>query len=245
MDTRKLLIADASAEFCTALAHTLGGAYDLRICHDGFEARAMLDSFQPDVLVADLTLPGLDGLSLLKAAAAGAYRPAMLILTRFMSSYIERVVEQIGIDYLMMKPCDLSAVAERICDLAERPKVIPVPVPVGDVTLTDMLLMLGVSIGSRGFQCLDAAVTLYEQSPNQSVTKVLYPAVARICGGRKEAVERVIRTAISRAWERRDEKIWRLFFTPCRDGFVCRPTNTVFIATLAERLRRQNQSEAQ
>lgn len=244
MEIRRLLVADASAEFCDALAAVLGGTYELRICHDGLKAKTLLDSFQPDLLVLDLTLPGLDGIAVLRAAAAAPCRPSILVTTRFLSSYIESAVEALGVDYLMMKPCDLRALADHIHSLSDCGTRVFVPAG-PEVSVTNMLLALNVSTKRRGYRYLETAVTLFEQDPGQSVTKSLYPAVAKLCGCSRASVERAIRAAVHCAWERRDEKVWRLYFRPCRDGSVPRPTNTEFIATLAERLRQQSSRKVQ
>lgn len=244
MDTRKLLVADASASFCTALTEALGGAYELRICNDGLQAREMLESFRPDILVTDLALPGLDGISLLKAAGYAPKRPAILVTTRFLSPYIESAIEGLGVDYLMLKPCDMRALVERIRDLTQC-ECTAIPLPCARTSVLNMLLALNVPVNRKGYQYLETAIELFEKDPQQSVTKVLYPAVAKICGGSRDSVERAIRSAIEAAWNRRDEKVWRLYFMPCRSGTVPRPTNRAFIATMADLLGRQEHRQAQ
>lgn len=244
METRKLLIADATVSFCTALTDALGGAYELRICYEGLQARALLETFQPDVLVTDLALPGLDGLSLLKAASFAPKRPKTLVTTRYTSPYIENAITEVGVDYLIMKPCDVYALVERIQDLS-RSECGSIPLPATQKAASNILLTLGIPARRKGYQYLQTAIELYEQDPLQSATKVLYPEIAKRDGGSKESVERAIRGAIQAAWERRDEKVWRLYFTPCREGFVPRPTNTAFIAALAACLNRQKQDQAQ
>lgn len=239
MDTRKILVADASLEFCGALSDALGGAYELRICHDGLQTQSLLETFQPDVLVLDLTLPQLDGIAVLKMAVSAFHRPSILVTARFLSPYIERAVEALCVDYLMVKPCDIRAVADHIHDLAGRNGEVLFTRPDPAVTVANMLLNLNISTKRKGFRYLEEAIAMYEKEPGQSVTKVLYPAVAKQVGGSKDSVERAIRAAIHAAWGRRDEKIWRLYFTPARDGAVPRPTNTAFIATLVECLKRQ------
>lgn len=245
MDTRKLLVADASVSICASLGNVLGGAYELRVCHDGLEAQALLNSFQPDILVIDLALPGLDGLTVLKTAACAGCRPSVLVTACFVSPYIENAVRALNVDYLMVKPCDIHAMAERIHDLADGVAGTAVAPPSSGNTVANMLLALNVATKHGGFRRLEEAVILYEQNPDQLVTKHLYPEVAKRCGGNSRSVERAIRSAIHSAWARRDEKVWRLYFHAGRDGSVPRPTNTAFISTLAELLRRQNQEWAQ
>ena len=86
MDTRKILVADASLEFCGALSDALGGAYELRICHDGLQTQSLLETFQPDVLVLDLTLPQLDGIAVLKMAVSAFHRPSILVTDKRFST---------------------------------------------------------------------------------------------------------------------------------------------------------------
>ena len=245
MDTRKILIADPSPEFCGALSDLLGGAYELRICHDGIRAQSLLESFQPDVLVLDLTLSGLDGVAVLKTAVSAPKRPATLVTTRFLSSYVEKIVETLGIDYLVLKPCDARAVTEHVHDLAGQGGRASFVAYDPEVTMANMLLNLNVPTKRKGFRCLEEALALYEQDPDQSVTKVLYPEVAKRVGGSKTSVERAIRGVIHSAWAHRDEKVWRLYFQPTRDGTVPRPTNRAFIATLVECLKRNNRNRMQ
>lgn len=245
MDTRKILVADASLEFCGALSDLLGGAYELRICHDGLEAQSLLESFQPDVLILDLTLPQVDGIAVLKMAVSSIHRPAALVTARFLSPYIERSVEALGVDYLMAKPCDARAVADHVHDMANRGGNLSILRPDRTVTVATMLLNLNISTKRKGFRCLETAISLYEKHPGQSVTKVLYPEVAKQLGCSKDSVERAIRAAIHTAWTRRDEKIWRLYFPTGREGIVSRPTNTAFIATLVECMKRQCRDQMQ
>ena len=245
MDTRRILVADASTEFCGALSDILGGVYDLRLCHDGIQAQTLLGSFAPDVLVLDLALPRLDGIAVMKTAISMPKRPAILVTARFLSAYVERTMDTLGVDYVMMKPCDMQAIADHVHDMAnlQGTPVLPCPSPAASVA--NMLLNLNIPAKRRGFRCLEVAIELYEQDPGQSVTKVLYPEIAKRVGGNKVGVERAIRAAVHTAWARRDERMWRMYFPVGGEGMVPRPTNRSFIAALAERIRRQGSGRKQ
>lgn len=244
METRKLLVVDASAGFCAALTDALGGAYELRACNDGLQARALLESFQPDILVTDLALPGLDGLSLLKAASFAPKRPKTLVTTRYTSPYIEHAIDEVGVDYLIMKPCDVYALVERIQDLSQS-VCGSISLPVARTVSSNILLTLGISVKHKGYRYLETGIQFFKIDPQQSMTKALYPAVAKRYGTSRESVERAIRSAIQSAWNNRDEKVWRLYFQPCRNGMVPRPTNKAFIAALADLLGQQERQKAQ
>lgn len=241
MDTRKLLIADANEEFRTALAELLRGTYTLRVCGNGHEALSLLHSFHPDILVLDLMIPGLDGISLLYAAAADLICPVVLATCRYMTDYMTESADKLGISYVMIKPCDLRATADRIQDLTQRihPPLVSRPDPRAYVS--NLLVTLGIPTNRRGYTYLREAILLMAQDPDQTVTKVLYPAVGNLCRGNKEQVERSIRTAIEKAWLNRDDRVWQLYFPPGADGIIPKPSNAAFISRLADALNLQQE----
>ena len=236
MDKLKMLIADGSEEFASALADLVRGAYVLRQSRDGLEALALLGSFRPDILVLDLMLPGLDGISLLRQAAAAGLQPMVLATSRYVSDYVVEAVNQLGVGYLMMKPCDVRATAARLQDLTQRLKQPLFTQPDPRTAVSNLLLALGVPTKLRGYTYLREAVLERMRDPAQSVTKELYPTVAALCAATPIQVERSIRSAIAAAWTRRDEQMWRMYFQPDPDGQLPRPTNAAFISRLADSL---------
>ena len=244
MERLKLLIAEGTEDFRIALAETLRGAYTLRECDDGVTALELMASFQPEVVVLDLMLPGLDGLTLLQRAVAAQLHPIVLATTRFHNEYVVETAQELGVAYIMVKPCDVRAVAARLADLSQRihPPVVSQFDP--KTYISDALLSLGIPTKLKGYGYLREAIVLMAQDPTQSITKVLYPAVA--AAYKKENlridakhVERSIRSAIFRAWERRDDALWRLYFTPDGTGNLRRPSNGAFISRLSDGLRRE------
>lgn len=237
MEVRKLLIADGTEEFRLALADLLRGAYHIRTCRNGLEALELMRSFDPDVLVLDLMLPGLDGISLLQTAAASGMHPIVLATTRFVSDYVMESIDRLGVGYLMVKPCDVRATATRIGELTQRIKQ-PLPKrPDPKNHVSNMLLALGIPTKLRGYSYLREAVQVMARNPGQSITKELYPAVAMECRCAAVHVERSVRSAIAAAWEHRDEKIWRMYFQPDSNGNLQRPTNAAFISRLSDSLK--------
>ena len=228
---QKLLIADCSEEYRIALSAALSGQFQVLCCRSGTEALAMLHQERPDVLVMDLMLPELDGLTVLERAHADNIRPMILAATPIYSGYVLNCVQRLGIEYLVRKPYDIQAIADRIRDLSLRlngqePRVDPV------AYVTNLLLALNISTKHNGFDYLREAVLLMAKDPAQSVTKVLYPEVARICDCNKKNVERSIRNALEKAWERRNAEKWQKYFPYAEQ----RPSNSVFISRLAEAL---------
>ncbi|HIT34503.1 MAG TPA: response regulator [Candidatus Faecousia intestinigallinarum] len=236
MEMLRLLIADGSEEFCEILAEQVRREYYFKTCREGREALSLLRSFQPDILVLDMMLPGLDGVSLLQQAASTGHKPMVLATTRFVSSYVVEAVQRLEVGYLMVKPCDVQALIQRLQDLSRRLKTPVFTLAEPRTTVSNMLLRLGVSTKLRGYCFLREAVMLMAKDPAQSVTKELYPAVAALCDGNPKQVERAIRSAIHSAWAARDEKIWGQLFPPDSDGNIPRPTNAAFISMLADML---------
>lgn len=238
MEMLKLLIADGTEDFRQALADALRGAYYVRTCSDGREALEQLRSYGPDVLVLDLMLPGLDGISLLQQAAAAGMCPMVLATSRFINDYVLEAVERMGVGYLMLKPCDVNATVARIADLSGRIRQPLLSRPDQKSQVSNLLLALGIPTKLRGYAYLREAVLLMAARPGQSITKELYPTVGELCGTTAMHVERSVRSAITAAWERRDERLWGLYFPPDSAGNLARPTNAAFISRLADGLLR-------
>ena len=175
MQKRKLLIAEESEELRTALADLFRGSCQVHCCADGSTAQRELLEFRPDVLVLDLMLPGYDGISLLQWSAEQGIRPMVLAITRFCSDYVAESAQRLGVGYLMLKPCSLSALAARVADMNQRIRTASEPPTDPGSRISSLLLTLGVPPKLRGFMYLKEAVVLYREDPLQSVTKVLYP----------------------------------------------------------------------
>jgi hypothetical protein len=189
------------------------------------------------VLLLDLMLPELDGISLLQWAADMGMRPIVLATTRFVNDYVLESAGRLGVGYVMVKPCDIRAVIARLGDLSSRIGT-PVAVrPDPGSQVSNLLLALGVPTKLRGFTYLRESILRMEKDPTQSITKELYPAVAQQCLCEPMHVERCIRGAVQAASEHRDEGMWRLYFAPDETGAIPRPTNGSFIIRLAAGLR--------
>lgn len=231
---KKILIAETSVLFCEQLTSCLTDDYAVRMCHSGLEAQRILTDFQPDVLVMDVMLPELDGISLLKFVSSQPHRPNILLTTCLLSAYVEAAIRSYSVDMVMVKPCDPSVIAERVRDLSCVNPETPVQLPKKDPTLSDVLLHLDIPSKRKAFAYLQMSVELYEANPCQGITKRLYPAVAAAYRTNPVAVERAIRQVVHEAWERRNDAIWRQYFQTDRSGCVPRPTNAEFISQLAE-----------
>ena len=240
MDLLKLLIADDCDEFRQALADTLPNRYILRTCRSGDQALELLRSFRPDILVLDLMLSGIDGLTLLQTAADEGIHSKVLVNAYQISPYVQRILDRLQVDYTMRKPCSLQAIAARVADLAADAQPLPPSSFDPEDLISTVLLHLGLGAHLDGFRYLLSAVPLYSHDTNQAITKELYVAVAELHGKESRQVERSIRSAIDRAWQQRTDKIWAQYFTPDPHGIVPRPSNGRFISRLARLLIEQN-----
>lgn len=239
MAQRKLLIADKSEEFRYALAAALREEFQILHCGTGPEALEALRSFRPDVLVLDLMIPGLDGISLLHTSAEEGICPAVLATVSLPSKYIDEAAALLGVSYLLVKPCNIRATAQRIREIN-----LPIHSPKAIATdprkaVSELLLSLGFSTKLRGYTYAREAILLLWKNPDQSMTKELYPAIAHLCDTNSKQVEHCIRTAIEKAWLRRDNRIWQHYFLPSPDGTIPKPSNAVFLSLLANSLTLQ------
>lgn len=224
MDAPMLLIADSDPEFCQALTEALDGRFPVHCCCGGREALSLLRSLSPDILVLDLMLPELDGITVLQLSQEDGLHPRVLALTSIENRYIADSADRLGIDYTMRKPCEVSAVALRLEDL---------------LTWEDrryiqgLLAHLGFSKDHDALRFLPDAVAMMHDNPRQSVTKELYPAVGKRSVPRESAakVEKDIRSAINLAWEQRDKALWEKYVPPGP-----KPTNRKFLLYMAQAL---------
>lgn len=227
---RKLLIADCSEEYQSALTAALQGSYHVLCCHTGTEAWILLHQEHPDIFVLDLMLPLLDGVTLLERARSEGIQPLILAVTPFFSPYIESCAQRLGIQYLIRKPFEIDAIVARINDMGQRANSTSKADPVSYVTA--VLLSLNFSTKHNGFSYLRESILRMSADPSQSITKALYPSVAHMFDCNKNNIERSIRTAMDYAWEHGDRNLWHHYFPDATQ----RPTNAVFISRITEAL---------
>lgn len=237
METMTLLIADCSDDFRNALAQALQGQYRIQCCRTGREVLELLQTEVPDLVVMDLMLPEIDGISLLQQLRASGIRPLVLAMTRLVNDYVLDTATELEVAYMMMKPCDIRAVVGRVRDLLRQKPRPKISAPDKQTHVSNILDSLGFSSKLRGYYYLRTAILISIDTPMQSVTKELYPAVAHQMKCTPAQVERSIRNAIQKSWENRVEEVWLQFFTENSAGIIERPSNAAFINRLAERIQ--------
>ena len=230
---QKLLIADSSEPFSSALADVLGSDFEIRICSDGETALDLLLSFSPDVLILNLQLPFKDGLTVLQEAAS--LPPYILAITSYLTPYVERCAASLGVAYTMITPA-VNALRVRVMDMINQacPQA-------GQDDLAASVCMhlhiLNFMTHLDGYQQLCAAIPRFHTDPHQRLTKELYPAVALECGCKdSRSVEHSIRKAIEAAWKARNHTVWAKYFPPDDSGDQPCPTNKEFISRISQML---------
>ncbi len=244
MEKRKVVLADASEEFRRLLAEAVAKEEDLEIVGSTGDGAALLELIRdqkPDVAVMDLILSGMDGLAVL--GELGELRPRVLVLSSFAGSSLAEQAAALGADYLMLKPCRLSALVDRIRQLAaERGRLQTMQGERDEQSLerqvTAIIHEIGVPAHIKGYQYLREAIrlTVEDMDVINAVTKVLYPAVAKKFGTTASRVERAIRHAIEVAWDRGDLETLQKYFGYTVSNAKGKPTNSEFIAMIADRI---------
>jgi len=251
MDKWKVVVADAGEDFRRLLVETLNGESDLAVVGDtgdGAEAVELCRQNQCDVVVMDLILSTLDGVEVLSQLTGLLPRPRILVLSSFASSSVADLAASKGADYFMMKPCKSGSVVERVRQMvtALRPGDTGAgPSANLEATVTAIIHEIGVPAHIKGYQYLREAIMIAVEDMDviNAVTKVLYPEVAKRYNTTASRVERAIRHAIEVAWDRGDLETLQKYFGYTVSNAKGKPTNSEFIAMIADRLQLQRKDK--
>ena len=148
---QKILIADASEQWRELLEKAMADAYLVRTSPDGTKTMQSIEEFEPDVLVMDLMLAGNDGLSILKALEGSPTRPRVIVTGRYFSNFITNALERYQVDDLILKPCAVQSITERVAEVLAQVEGEPVRLPDPEDHITALLVRLGAptSLTSR------------------------------------------------------------------------------------------------
>lgn len=253
----KVLIADDNKDFVDILQDYFEKQEEFLVvgtAYNGLETLDLISLKMPDVVILDIIMPHLDGIGVLEKIAQTEdmiSRPKIVMLTAFgQESMTQRAVE-LGADYFVLKPFDLDTLANRIRQLTSgAPTVKPnsssssyQPTPVRtrslDVDVTNIIHQMGVPAHIKGYQYLRDAILLVVNEVNLlgAVTKELYPNIAQKYQTTPSRVERAIRHAIELAWDRGNVEMMNKFFGYTINLQRGKPTNSEFIAMVADKLR--------
>lgn len=261
MQERKIqiVIADDNKEFGDILCEYLSSQSDIEVvglARDGNEACDLITSKMPDIAIIDIIMPHLDGLGVLEKLISLSLkkRPLFIVLSAVGQDKITQRALALGAEYYVVKPFDMEVLVSRIRQLrgtnhnaiirseytmeSKTPYLAPSQRNI-EVEVTNIMHEIGVPAHIKGYQYLRDAIIMVVNDLDiiNSITKQLYPTIARDYNTTPSRVERAIRHAIEVAWSRGQvEAIDALFGYTVSIG-KGKPTNSEFIAMVADKLR--------
>lgn len=255
MSQIKVLIADDNREFVGLLRDYLLEQSDINVigvAYNGNEVLEILEEDIPDVMILDIIMPHLDGLGVLEKLKDFnfASQPKIIMLTAFGQENITQRAVELGASYYILKPFDMEVLINRVRQVVGN-KVVststtsrpsyqqPIRSRNLDANITNIIHEIGVPAHIKGYMYLREAITMVynEVEILGSITKVLYPRIAEKFNTTPSRVERAIRHAIEVAWSRGNVDAIRNLFGYTVSTSKAKPTNSEFIAMVADKLR--------
>jgi len=244
----RIVIADDNRDFCELLKEFISQQEDFEligIAYNGLEALQMIQENNPDVVVLDIIMPHIDGIGVLEKLfnSNTNNKFKIIMLTAFGQESVTQRAVELGADYFILKPFDFNILASRIRQLAKGESVSQYITPTKpknlDIAVTNIIHEMGVPAHIKGYQYLRDAIIMVVGEINLlgAVTKELYPMIAQRYQTTPSRVERAIRHAIELAWDRGNVEMMNKFFGYTINLERGKPTNSEFIAMVADKLR--------
>lgn len=252
--TLKILFTEEQNSFGRSCTQALKGkGFDVKLTpKNGTEVLRLVQSEQPDVLIMDAIMASIDALGVLNQLKKNPSkkRPIIMVISGVDNQRFENEVLQAGADYYFLKPFDVQMLVERVVmmtswqlsggkmDVAASPHISDSEL---EVLVSDIMRQIGVPAHIKGYQYLREAIILsiHDTEMMNSVTKVLYPTVAKRFSTTSSRVERAIRHAIEVAWDRGDVDVLSSYFGYTIQNSRGKPTNSEFIAMISDKMRLQ------
>ena len=249
----KILIADENPAGRQALCNELrkAGFKNIEEATNGEDALIKIGRFHPDVAIIDIWLSKLDGIGVLRNCRSLHFGddlpPAFIIVSMVSNQSIFVDAVKAGADICLMKPYNMESLCRHIESLAANRYSVAEVTEEGrdedspdiETQVTRIIHQIGVPAHIKGYQYLRTAIllTIRDSDMINSVTKVLYPSVAKKYQTTTSRVERAIRHAIEVAWDRGDVDTLNSYFGYTIQNTRGKPTNSEFIAMIADNLR--------
>ena len=230
---QRLLIADSSNIYAKRLIKELSDEFLIEICTDGSAVLEKLSMFQPDILVLDTMLRGIDSYTVLHTLRAAGHSTSVIVLSDLTDSLTVKRLNALAVNSIIPKPCAVNFVIANIKDLSFRLRYPNVHDWCVENEIDQILLSLSFRMGPGSNKVLWHAVMYRYQNPDCSYTKELCPAVAKLCGGNALQVEKAIRDAVGRAFEDGDKGIWQMYFPVGKAGQCYKPGADAFVSRIA------------
>lgn len=256
MEKLKVLIAEDNPRIATQIERILQEDPEIDIvgkAEDGIETIGMIDETEPDVVMLDLIMPKLDGLGVLdrlsKRKDTGK-RPEIIVVSGIAQERITETAFNLGAAYYILKPFDNEMILSHVQQFKPGArKFIASPEEHRrsdemarynlESDVTNIIHEIGVPAHIKGYQYLRDAIMMSVDDSEMlnSITKILYPSIAKQHGTTPSRVERAIRHAIEVAWSRgKVDTIDELFGYTVHNG-KGKPTNSEFVALIADKIR--------
>lgn len=260
MSTPKIVIGNDTPEQGIAWANRLKkiGAFAVTRKMNG---RIILDCVRedmPDVLILEAKMQEMNAVQVItEIKMMNAKFPIIIVVANFEMPVVEEEVMKLGAKCFMVKPFDATEMQQRIMDMTKYDRSLkfiePEPLKAAEdvpqdleCIVTDIIHQIGIPAHIKGYHYLRYAIMLSVKDSEMinSITKMLYPAVAENYRTTPSRVERAIRHAIELAWDRGDVDVLNSVFGYTIRNSKGKPTNSEFVALIADKLRLQFKSHA-
>ena len=251
----RIFLIDESEEFRTQLEEALRREGDMEVvgqAHSGSSALSKISLNKPDVVLLSSVLPELDGVGVAQEIQKmfGSEVPAMIMYSSFNIDAVMGQAVKAGVVYCFQKPFSVPILAERIRGILHRTEE-PVEERFGnerlEVAVTNIIHEVGIPAHIKGYHYVREAIIMAVNDLDSinAITKILYPSIAKKFSTTPSRVERAIRHAIETAWSRGDVDVLNKLFGYTVSNDKGKPTNSEFIAMIADRLHLHLQGAAQ
>ena len=249
-ENTKVLIVDGNNEYCgkcSSLLKTYG--FDTVIApRDGLRVAQLVGELSPELVLMDIFMPKLDAIGVMNAVRDMdlGYAPKFLITSTFYNQMLEKELINAGAVYFFLLPFDVEVMVERIVQIAGTNSGVKgfsetavKNEPDLELMVTEIIHQIGVPAHIKGYHYLRESIMLSVKNPENinSVTKLLYPTVAKKFDTTPSRVERAIRHAIEVAWDRGDVDTLNSYFGYTIHNGRGKPTNSEFVAMISDKLR--------
>jgi len=260
-----IVIADDNKEFCNILSDYISRQKDMivsGIAENGVEAIKLIEKKKPDLVILDIIMPVLDGLGVLEKLNAMDIdpMPRIIVLSAIGQDKITQRTISLGADYYVIKPFNMEVLIKRIrqmlnktIDSGDVRKTltyldnteikINISQPVDMIAqITNIIHGIGIPAHIKGYMFVREAISMVVNDMEllSAVTKELYPAIGKKFNTTPSRVERAIRNAIDVAWNRGQVETINKIFGYTINNEKGKPTNSEFIAMVADKLRLEN-----
>jgi two-component system response regulator (stage 0 sporulation protein A) len=244
MKNAKILLADSDENIRSLLKQTLEQEERVALVEDtgdGEEALRRLEANDYDLLVMDLVLTSIDGMELLARLGRKKIRPRVMVTGCMTGVSMINRLHSLGCDYYMLKPNQVSGIVDRVLMFLDDDGDGSIHDQSMSTQVTAIIHEIGVPAHIKGYQYLREAILIAIEDMDviNAVTKVLYPQVAKRFDTTASRVERAIRHAIEVAWDRGDLETLQKYFGYTVSNTKGKPTNSEFIAMIADRMQLQ------